>query len=256
VLVTALTVGVTTAKYPECKRGIATNIAAALARHSAVSARVCVVDADPLTRDVTMRLPVGGPVIQDFARHKSPHIGQLGRLQSARLTVVGCDESAVGRVHFAAARMFPELLDVYDVVVCDLPAGPTGPGSALGARLELLDWLIVSVTPQPDALAATSHFLEHFETARHRVDVGDVRLAVVATGDESCAYIDDHEIEAALEMPLAGRIPQLWGRAAPNAGFGPALAIPELDESVYDLYTAMRYEREYARDARRELLSL
>ena len=69
---TALTVGVTTAKYPECKRGVATNIAASLARHSAVSARVCVVDADPFTLDVTTRLGVGGPVLEDFARPKAP----------------------------------------------------------------------------------------------------------------------------------------------------------------------------------------
>ena len=48
---TALTVGVTTAKNSACKRGVATNIAASLARHSAASARVCVVDADPLVLD-------------------------------------------------------------------------------------------------------------------------------------------------------------------------------------------------------------
>jgi NaMN:DMB phosphoribosyltransferase len=49
-LVTALTVGVTTAKHPECKRGVATNMAASLARDAAISARVCVVDAGPRAR--------------------------------------------------------------------------------------------------------------------------------------------------------------------------------------------------------------
>jgi cellulose biosynthesis protein BcsQ len=246
---------VTTAKYLECKRGVATNFAAALARHSAVSARVCLVDTDPTTLDVTTRLAVAGPVIEDFARHKPPHIGQLARVHSPAMTVVGCGESAVGRVHFAAQRAIPQLRDAFDVIVCDLPGGPSGPGLAVGGRLELLDWLIVAVTPEPAALAATAHFLEHFNTARARGVVGNVRLAIVATGDESCAQVEDHEIEAALDEPLAARIPQLWGRAVPNPGFGPALAIPDLDESAYDLYSALQYQREHERDARQTLLT-
>ena len=57
-----------------------------------------------------------------------------------------------------------------------------GPGSVIGSRLELLDWLILAVTPEPGAIASAAHFLEHFGTARDRGDVGNVELAVVCTG--------------------------------------------------------------------------
>lgn len=239
-LVTALTVGVTTAKYPECKRGVATNFAASLARHSAVSARVCVVDADPLALDVTTRLAARGPFIEDFARPKPPVASALARVESHAMAVLPSRGGPVARVHLAADAAFGELRNAFDVVVCDLPGGPSGPGHALGARLELLDWLILAVTPEPSAVAATSHFLELFQTARDRGDIGAVRLAGVCTGDESSATMSTSAVEAMLDIPVLGRIPQLWGRSEPNRGFGAALAIPELDDAVYDLFAAFR----------------
>ena len=250
--VTALTVGVTTAKNSACKRGVATNIAASLARHSAVSARVCVVDADPLVLDVSTRLAVGGPVIEDFARPNPPALSKLARVGSPPMTVLPCGGGPIARVHLAAEAALSGLRDAFDLVVCDLPGGPSGPGRALGARLELLDWLVLAVTPEPSAAAATSHFLELFETARDRGDVGNVQLAVVCTGDESSTELSLSEVEAILEVAVAGRVPQLWGRAEPNRGFGAALAIPELDDAVYDLFAAFRG----GRDHQRRLLSL
>ncbi|MDQ1476671.1 MAG: hypothetical protein QOE62_1900, partial [Actinomycetota bacterium] len=139
---TALIVGVTTAKHPECKRGLATNIAASLARHAAISARVCVVDADPLALDVTTRLAVGGPVVEDFARLELPSMARLGRVGSPSMAVLPCGGGPLARVHLAAEAALRELRDAFDVVVCDLPGGPSGPGQALGSRLELLDWLV------------------------------------------------------------------------------------------------------------------
>ena len=238
--VTALTVGVTTAKYPECKRGMATNFAASLARHSAVSARVCVVDADPLALDVTTRLAVRGPYIEDFARPTAPVASAVARVESHGMAVLPSRGGPVARVHLAADAALRELGDAFDVIVCDVPGGPSGPGHALGARLELLDWLILAVTPEPSAVAATSHFLELFQTARDRGDIGAVRLAVVCTGDESSAPLSTSAVEAMLDIPVFGRIPQLWGRSEPNRGFGAALAIPELDDAVYDLFAAFR----------------
>src|SRR6476660_1505068 len=158
--VTALSVGVTTAKYPECKRGVATNFAASLARHSAVSARVCVVDADPLALDVTTRLAARGPFVEDFARPKAPTASTVARVESPAMGVLPSRGGPVARVHLAAEAALYELRDAFDLVVCDLPGGPSGPGHALGARLDLLDWLILAVTPEASAVAATSHFLE------------------------------------------------------------------------------------------------
>lgn len=240
---TALTVGVTTAKNPACKRGVATNIAAALARHSAVSARVCVVDADPLALDVTTRLAVRGPVIEDFARANPPAASKLGHIDSPSMAVLPCGGGPVARVHLAAEAALSELRSAFDLIVCDLPGGPSGPGHALGARLDLLDWLVLTVTPEVSAVAATSHFLEHFQTARDRGDIGRVRLAVLCTGDESSAVLSDREVERELGVPVAGRIPQLWGRSEPNRGFGAALAIPELDDAAYDLFAQFNNSR-------------
>ena len=245
---TALTVGVTTAKQPECKRGIAANIGAALARHSAVSARVCVVDADPLALDVTTRLGVRGPYLEDFAGPKAPQISRLGHLHSPAMTVVPSKGSPVARVRLATEKALPELKANHDVVVCDLPGGPTGPGLALGTRLEQLDWLVLAVTPNNGAIAAANHFLEHFETAKDRGDVGDVRLAIVATGDESSMLFETQDVELMLGVNVAARVPQLWGRAEPNFGFGPALAIPELDDAVYDLLMQFRVGHEHRSD--------
>ena len=250
--VTALTVAVTTAKDPACKRGVATNIAASLARHSAVSARVCVVDADPLALDVTTRLAVGRPVIEDFARPKRPDISRLGRFRSPSLAVLPCGGGPIARVHLAAEAALRELRDAFDLVVCDVPGGPSGPGLALGARLELVDWLVLAVTPERSAVAATSHFLELFNTARERGDIGPVKLAVVCTGDENTCHLSPAEVETLLDVAVASRIPQLWGRAEPNRGFGAALAIPELDDAVYDLFAAFRE----GRDHQRRLLTL
>ena len=236
---TALTVGVTTAKNPECKRGVATNIAASLARHSAVSARVCVVDADPLALDVTTRLAVGGPVLEDFARPDPPSVARLGRV-GRRMAVLPAAAARVGRVHLAAEPALPVSSRTFDVVVCDLPGGPSGPGSrprypARAARL---------ARAHGDARARRGRGDEPLPRAlpdgRDRGDIGPVQLALVCTGDESSAVLSNAEVEAALGRPVAVRVPQLWGRAEPNRGFGAALAIPELDDAVYDLFAAFR----------------
>jgi cellulose biosynthesis protein BcsQ len=223
---------------------VATNIAASLARHSAVSARVCVVDADPLALDVTTRLAVGGPVLEDFAGRTPPDAAQLGRTGSPPMSVLPSGGGPIARVRLAAEAAWSELRAAFDLVVCDLPGGASGPGLALGTRLELLDWLVLAVTPEPSAVAATSHFLELFQTARARGNIGGVRLAVVCTGDEGSAVLSLGEVEAMLDVAVSGRVPQMWGRAEPNHGFGAALAIPELDDAVYDLFAAFREGRD------------
>jgi cellulose biosynthesis protein BcsQ len=221
------------------------NVAAALARHSAVSDRVCVVDADPLSLDVTTRLAVGGPTIEDFAKPELPNLGRLGRLHSPAMAVVPSSGGPAQRVRLAADRALPVLGDAFDVIVADLPGGPTGPGLVLGGRLDVLDWLVLAVTPERTAVAAAAHFLEHFETAKRRGDISDVQLAIVCTGDENSTTMSEHEVADQLDAAVAGRIPQLWGRAAPNKGFGPALAIPELDDAVYDVFVSFRLGRDH-----------
>src|SRR5262249_1534225 len=129
----------------------------------------------------------------------------------------------------------------------DVPGGPSGPGLALGARLEVLDWLVLAVTPRRSEVVAAAHFLELFQTARDRGQISGVKLAVVCTGDENSCELSTSEVERILEFAVVGRIPQPWGRPAPNRGFGAALAIPELDDAVYDLFRAFREGRDHQR---------
>ncbi|MGQ0824916.1 MAG: hypothetical protein ACT4OX_07815 [Actinomycetota bacterium] len=233
---TSLTIGITTARAPECKRGVAVNVAASIARAYEGEGGVCVVDADPLARDVTTRLPVRGVFLEDFADQIPPAVDRIGTLDNPPLAVLGCAAEGLGRVRFAADRAFPALRRAFDVVVCDLVGGPTGPGRVVGARLDVLDWLLLAVTPEPGAVAASQHFLEHFNTARQReVIEPDLQVGVLCTGDESSAELSFAEVGAALDAPVVGTVPQLWGRAEPNLGFGAALAIPELDDAVCDM---------------------
>jgi len=220
-------------------------MAASIARESATAARVCVVDADPMALDVTTRLGVRGPVVEDFARPEMPPISQLADLHSPALTVLPCGGGGIGRVRYATERALPDLRACFDTVVIDLPGGPAGPGSVIGNRLELLDWLMLTVTPEHSAVTAAAHFLEHFDTARQRGDIGGVKLAVVCTGDESSTEMEPSDVERILGVDVAGRVPQLWGRAEPNLGFGPALAIPDLDDAVADVFMGFRLGREH-----------
>jgi len=237
--VAALTIGITTARSPECKRGIAANVAASLAR-ALGPGQVCVVDGDPLVRDVTTRLCVRGPLVEDFAAAAPPPVSRLGRLHHPPLAVLGSAGAGLGRLRLAAQTAAPLLRERFAVVVWDLVGGPSGPGRVVGGRLDALDWLLLAVTPRADAVAAAAHFVEHFETARARGALHPrLRFGVVCTGDEGSTEMTVGEVADALPVPVVGSVPQLWGRAEPNLGFGAALAIPQLDESVAALHALL-----------------
>ncbi|GIU85538.1 MAG: hypothetical protein KatS3mg009_0053 [Acidimicrobiia bacterium] len=237
--VAALTIGITTARSPECKRGVAVNVAASLARRLGPG-RVCVVDADPLARDVTTRLGVRGPYLEDFGGAAAPPVARLPRCSHPPLTVVGTAGDAHGRLRLGAQRALPALRAHFGVVVCDLVVGPSGPGRVVGGRLEVLDWLLLAVTPRADELGPAQHFVEHVETARARGALDPrVRLGVVCTGDEGSTDLTPDEVAAAVAAPVVGVIPQLWGRSEPNRGFGAALAVPQVDDAVRRLHAVL-----------------
>jgi hypothetical protein len=98
-----------------------------------------------------------------------------------------------------------------------------------------LDWLVVTVTPTIVRALATSRAVEREPEQRRPV----VPHAFVCTGDESSTALTTDEMSVLLERPVIARIPQLWGRAEPNLGFGPALAIPELDRAVHKLIDSL-----------------
>jgi hypothetical protein len=238
--VTALTIGITTARDPACKRGLAVNLAASRARSTAPRAKVCVVDADPFTLDVTTRLAVMGPDLEDFGGRSgatAPRVGAIASVGDPPLWVLPSAGAGVGRAHRALGPALAELRSHFDVVVCDLVGGPSGPARVLSDRLAQLDWLLLAVTPEIEPVEAAARFVEQFESARVCGHVaGSVRLGIVTTGDEGSTGLSPDVVAKMLDQPVLASVRQLWGRAVPNLGFGAALGISELDDSVTDLF--------------------
>jgi hypothetical protein len=235
--VTALTIGITAARFAECKRGLAANLAASLARDPS-RGQVCVVDADPLTLDVTTRFAVRGPYLEDFAELVVPLVGTLGSVHEPPLAVLPSSGASVGVTQRAMEQALPQLRAHFDVVVCDLMGGPGGPTRGVG-RLAQLDWLLIALTPDVEPVEATACFLERLAAARERGEVApSVRVGIVATGDEGSVArhgptdLSSDVMARSLGCPVVGSIRQLWGRCPPNLGFGAALEIAELDDAV------------------------
>lgn len=233
---TAFTVGVTTARNPVCKRGLAVNLAASLARAPEQTLRVCVVDADPLNLDVTTRLAVRGPLLEDFAQGAAPDSAALGSVHEPPLWVLPSAGAGVGLTRRATEPALSRLRDDFDVVICDLVGGAGGPAMVNG-RLEQLDWLLLAVTPEEEPVAEAAQFLDRFTARQNRGDIAaTVDIAVVTTGDEGSIGLAPGVVAKALGRPVVGSIRQLWGRAVPNLGFGAALGIAELDDAVAALF--------------------
>ncbi len=242
----ALTVGITTARNPACKRGIAVNLAASLARDPQQSRRVCVVDADPLNLDVTTRLAVRGPVLEDFARPSVPASSALGSVHEPPLWVLPSAGAGVDVTRRAANRALHQLRQDFDVVICDVFGGPSGQTPIGSGGLDRLDWLLVAVTPQEDAVADAAEFVAHLQAeAEHGAIAAAVGLGVVLTGDEGTVggegtgELTADAISARLAAPVMGSVRQLWGRSVPNLGFGAALGIDDLDDAVGSLFSRL-----------------
>jgi len=240
--VAALTVGITTARNPECKRGIAVNLAASLARDLHRSQRVCVVDADPVNLDVTTRLAVRGPVLEDFTGRDVPAASALGSVHEPPLWVLPSAGAGVGLTGRATSRALQQLRQDFDVVVCDV-LGQTGPARVVSGRLDQLDWLLVAVTPQADAVADAAEFVVQLRAAVEDGAIAEsVAIGVVIAGDEGTSggegtgELSADAVASRLSVPVMGSVRQLWGRAAPNLGFGAALGIDDLDDAVGALF--------------------
>ncbi|MGO9872419.1 MAG: hypothetical protein ACLPVY_01360 [Acidimicrobiia bacterium] len=248
----ALTIGITNARDPACKRGLAVNLAASRARSTAGSSHVCVVDADPFSRDVTTRLAVTGRAAEDVGgdpqvsvRGLDPRLDTLDTVHDPPLWVLP-NVAGVGPGDRTLGELLRKLRARFDVVVCDLAGGP-GPDREMSGRFDELDWLLVAVTPRIEPVEATARFLAQFEAARDCGDVcGSVRVGLVTTGDEASTELSSDEVARMLDAPVLASVRQLWGRAVPNVGFGAALGIGELDESVAALFERLAGSAELA----------
>ena len=237
---TALTIGITTPRSPACKRGVAVNLAASLARNAARGLRVCLVDADPFARDVTTRLAVPGPRLEDFADSTAgPGVtcDSLVSLHEPPLWVLPSAGNGAGVTHRALGQILPEVREAFDVVICDLVGGPAGPARVMSNRLDQLDWLLLAVTPEWEAVERARRFVGQFEESRDRGHVAaSVRIGAVSTGDEGSTELGTVEVAEILGPCFLGSLRQLWGRAVPNLGFGAALGIGELDDAAETLF--------------------
>ena len=213
------------------------NLAASLARDERRRARVCVVDADPLSLDVTTRLAVRGPCVEDFAGEAGPGAAALGSVHEPPLWVLPSTGAGVGVTNRGAARALPRAARRLRRRGLRSRRGPRSP-ARVGGGLDQLDWLLVAVTPDVEPVEVTARFLEQFDGMRDRGDdrARSVRLGVVTTGDEARPTSSPDVVAKALGRPVLGSVPQLWGRAAPNLGFGAALGIAELDDAVGALF--------------------
>ncbi|MCU1430589.1 MAG: hypothetical protein JWL83_4589 [Actinomycetia bacterium] len=235
----ALTIGVTAARFEACKRGLAANYAAILARREDVS--VCVVDTDSRSCDVGTRLAIRGTSLQRFA---APRVAGKGAILPARalprlvfppLSVLPVEPAFIdldfGLAYDAALAAVRE---AFDVVVVDLPVGAGRPGPTLDGRMvDKVDVLLIAATPDRSALAATLRHLELFEEALDRGAVAPhVRAAAVMTGDEGSTLLDPIDVAEMLGDGLIGHVPQLWGRSLPNFGFGPTLGVAFLEAEI------------------------
>lgn len=246
----AFTVGVTAARFEACKRGFAANYAAILARHEMPS--VCVVDADPRSCDVGTRLAVHAPAMRRFADKyvagptPTPARRALCRLAYPPLHVLPVEPGYVDVDYLRAYNAaMASVRNEFDVVVVDLPVGAGRPGPTLDQRVvDHVDVLVLTVTPDRPALAATLRYLELFEAAQDKREIAPhVRVVCVLTGDEGSTVLDPGDVEELLGGAVVARVPQLWGRALPNVGFGPTLGFPFLEQAIDDLHAALAARR-------------
>jgi Mrp family chromosome partitioning ATPase len=250
----AFTIGVTAARFEACKRGLAANYAAVLARREERS--VCVVDADGRSCDVGTRLAVRGLTLQRFALPRLANedtflsTKALARMAYPHLTVVPVEPSFLD---LGFRQAYDATLDAvvrdFDIIVIDQPVGAGRPGPTLdGKMVDRLDVLLVACTPDRSAVAATLRHIELFEEAKERGAVAPhVELYVVMTGDEGSTLLDPLDVAELLGEPLIGHVPQLWGRALPNFGFGPTLGVMFLEAEIERVHAIVSHANRYAR---------
>ena len=219
-LVAAFSIGITSARSGDWKRGVAANVAARLAADGVPG--VAVVDADPSGRDVGARLGRAS----------------RGRIEWPDLFVVPAPAALT--VAEARARVAVAVHD-HNVVVVDLPRGAGAPGPALDCGLvDDLDRLVVMTDLSTDALRATARWAELVAVARRRGHIGR-RVEIVAAICGERFAVDDlaeravERVAATVGLPVVASVPQWWGRTPPNHGFGPTLGFAMLDEALRDV---------------------
>jgi MinD-like ATPase involved in chromosome partitioning or flagellar assembly len=225
----ARVVAVTAARVGTAKRGVAAGVARGLARLGA--GRVCILDADVTTRDVSVRFGVEGPTAADVL-FAIEHAGDADPLQDIARDADGCLVVPVGASNDTLdasvfARLILRLRAHVEYLVVDTPVGLGMYARRVDHLIATVDELLVATTTQPEDVPALMHYLNTITRARVTGEIPPtVELRVVPTGEG----VDDDEPPALSRklpsVPVSDVLPQLWGR---NAGLidPDADALPE-----------------------------
>jgi Mrp family chromosome partitioning ATPase len=227
----AYTIAVTAPRLLECKRGFAAHLAAHLAAVDREASPVCLVDLDTESRDVGRRLQIAGPALLDLAKSTSlsrpDEVARMvTRMNEPPLSVVPTrlPEPALAQLlRRKTPHVLSALANAYDVMVIDAPValGVTAP-DVDRPILEHVDVVLVAVTLDASALGGALRYLNALAAA---VDNPTFETYLVLTGsdhDKSRTLHDGDDLERELEdLPILGRVPQMWGRQRPDGVFDP-----------------------------------
>jgi MinD-like ATPase involved in chromosome partitioning or flagellar assembly len=241
------TIAVTAPRLLTCKRGFAAHLAAHLAmRHAADDMSVCVVDADVESRDIGVRFGVSGPVLLDVAKSfgvsASPLDQVIARVDPPGLYVLPTrppEPALAPLLRSKTPKVFAPLASAFDVVVVDAPVGlgvDTPDQDAL--ILARVDALVVAVTADPAAFGSLLRYLNVLEAAVERGALPsnfDVHIVLTGSDHDGSRTLTEADIERRLEgLPVAGSVPQLWGRGRPD---GPLAGY--VDSALDDAFDAI-----------------
>src|SRR5262245_393721 len=148
---TCLVIGLTSISDPTCKRGVAANPGASIAR-TRPELRAAVIGVEPAERNGRKRRHVRRPLVEHFMRDRTPEASAIGFHPTRSLAVVPNGGQQQRLVCEAAVVACSTLAQHFDVLVCDLPATEASGQIVFEALAPVLERLIVAVTPMRPAV--------------------------------------------------------------------------------------------------------
>jgi MinD-like ATPase involved in chromosome partitioning or flagellar assembly len=243
------TIAVTSPRQITCKRGLAAHLAAHLAmQHADDDMSVCVVDADIESRDIGVRFGVAGPLLLDVAKRLGtsasgvPIDELIARVDPLGLHVLPTrppEPALASLLRSKTPKIFAPLAATFDIVVVDAPVGLGVDAPEHDAQtLERIDALLVAVTADPSAFGSLLRYLNVIEAAVERGKLPatfDVHVVLTGSDHDGTRTVTLDDVERKLEgLPVAGWVPQLWGRGRPG---GPLSGYA--DRTLHDAFDAI-----------------
>lgn len=220
------------------KRGASAALATALAQSHAVA----VVDVDFTARDVAHRLPCTGPTFPELARilHDNPapdFPSTFASEHTPHCLVVGAGTGREGVDSGAYGRVVEYLSSRVEYLVIDAPAGLGIKSRPIDKRMELLDVVIVTTSLRLPQLRATTGYVSTLTRAQITGELPTwLDIHVVLTDDDADYATNEAALERVLRsLPVAAKLPRLWGRNATNPIGDDGTVHPDLAQLVATL---------------------